>query len=67
MVDLAHQYITQPHPGGNRRDYGPYGGWACPWHGSIYDSRGRVLQSSTLLSLAVSADEFAGGTTIKIG
>jgi ubiquinol-cytochrome c reductase iron-sulfur subunit len=48
-------------------DRGPYGGWFCPCHGSIYDTSGRIRQGPAPLNLAVPPYEFTGDTTIKIG
>ena len=48
-------------------DRGPYGGWFCPCHGSIYDTSGRIRQGPAPLNLIVPPYEFTGDTTIKIG
>jgi len=48
-------------------DRGPYGGWFCPCHGSIYDTSGRIRQGPAPQNLIVPPYEFAGDTTIKIG
>ena len=48
-------------------DRGPYGGWFCPCHGSIYDTSGRIRQGPAPLNLVVPPYEFTGDTTIKIG
>jgi ubiquinol-cytochrome c reductase iron-sulfur subunit len=32
-------------------DRGPYGGWFCPCHGSIYDTSGRIRQGPAPLNL----------------
>jgi ubiquinol-cytochrome c reductase iron-sulfur subunit len=48
-------------------DRGPYGGWFCPCHGSIYDTSGRIRQGPAPLNLFVPPYEFTGDTTIKIG
>jgi len=48
-------------------DRGPYGGWFCPCHGSIYDTSGRIRQGPAPLNLAVPPYEFAANTMVKIG
>ena len=51
-------------PGENR---GPYGGWFCPCHGSIYDTSGRIRQGPAPLNLEVPTYAFTADTKIKIG
>ena len=46
---------------------GPYGGWFCPCHGSIYDTSGRIRQGPAPLNLVVPPYAFTGDSTIKIG
>jgi ubiquinol-cytochrome c reductase iron-sulfur subunit len=48
-------------------DRGPYGGWFCPCHGSIYDTSGRIRQGPAPQNLAVPAYDFTSNSTIKIG
>ncbi len=48
-------------------DRGPYGGWFCPCHGSIYDTSGRIRQGPAPLNLFVPPYAFAANTTVKIG
>ena len=48
-------------------DRGPYGGWFCPCHGSIYDTSGRIRQGPAPLNLFVPPYEFTSDTAIKIG
>jgi ubiquinol-cytochrome c reductase iron-sulfur subunit len=36
---------------GTGDDRGPYGGWFCPCHGSIYDTSGRIRQGPAPLNL----------------
>ena len=48
-------------------DRGPYGGWFCPCHGSIYDTSGRIRQGPAPANLVVPPYAFTGDTTIKIG
>jgi ubiquinol-cytochrome c reductase iron-sulfur subunit len=48
-------------------DRGPFGGWFCPCHGSIYDTSGRIRQGPAPANLAVPPYEFAANTTIRIG
>jgi ubiquinol-cytochrome c reductase iron-sulfur subunit len=48
-------------------DRGPFGGWFCPCHGSIYDTSGRIRQGPAPFNLAVPPYEFTSATAIKIG
>ena len=48
-------------------DRGPYGGWFCPCHGSIYDTSGRIRQGPAPLNLVVPPYDFTSDTAIKIG
>ena len=48
-------------------DRGPYGGWFCPCHGSIYDTSGRIRQGPAPANLVVPPYAFGTDTTIKIG
>jgi ubiquinol-cytochrome c reductase iron-sulfur subunit len=56
-------------PLGNKTgdDRGPYGGWFCPCHGSIYDTSGRIRQGPAPFNLVVPPYEFTSNTAIKIG
>ncbi|MBV9511413.1 MAG: ubiquinol-cytochrome c reductase iron-sulfur subunit [Caulobacteraceae bacterium] len=46
---------------------GPYGGWLCPCHGSIYDTSGRIRAGPAPLNLAVPDYAFLSDTKVKIG
>jgi ubiquinol-cytochrome c reductase iron-sulfur subunit len=46
---------------------GPYGGYFCPCHGSIYDTSGRIRQGPAPLNLAVPEYAFTSDTTVKVG
>ena len=46
---------------------GPYGGWLCPCHGSVYDTSGRIRAGPAPLNLAVPDYSFEADTKIKIG
>jgi ubiquinol-cytochrome c reductase iron-sulfur subunit len=48
-------------------DRGPFGGWFCPCHGSIYDTSGRVRGGPAPLNLPVPPYDFTSDTQIKIG
>lgn len=48
-------------------DRGPFGGWFCPCHGSIYDTSGRIRQGPAPLNLMVPPYDFTSDTQIKIG
>ncbi len=56
-------------PLGQRDDdpRGPYGGWFCPCHGSIYDSAGRVRKGPTPRNLEVPPYEFLDNGRVRIG
>ena len=51
-------------PGDER---GPYGGWFCPCHGSIYDTSGRIRQGPAPRNLEIPPYDFMADTKIKIG
>jgi ubiquinol-cytochrome c reductase iron-sulfur subunit len=46
---------------------GPYGGWFCPCHGSMYDTSGRIRQGPAPLNLVVPPYAFTSDTQIRIG
>jgi len=46
---------------------GPYKGWLCPCHGSVYDTSGRIRAGPAPLNLAVPDYSFESATKIKIG
>ena len=46
---------------------GPYDGYFCPCHGSIYDTSGRIRQGPAPLNLALPPYEFLSDTKIRIG
>ena len=46
---------------------GPYDGWKCPCHGSIYDTSGRIRSGPAPLNLAVPEYAFLSDTKVKIG
>jgi ubiquinol-cytochrome c reductase iron-sulfur subunit len=46
---------------------GPYDGWKCPCHGSIYDTSGRIRSGPAPLNLAVPEYAFVSDTKVKIG
>ena len=48
-------------------DRGPYGGWFCPCHGSVYDTSGRIRQGPAPQNLLVPPYSFTNDTQIKIG
>lgn len=56
-------------PTGNKstQNRGKYGGWACPCHGSLYDTSGRVRRGPAPLNLAIPPYTFLTATTIRIG
>ncbi len=46
---------------------GPYDGWRCPCHGSVYDTSGRIRQGPAPSNLAVPTYAFLTDTKLKIG
>lgn len=56
-------------PTGNKptQTRGKYGGWACPCHGSLYDTSGRVRRGPAPLNLAIPPYVFLTPTMIRIG
>jgi len=48
-------------------DRGPYGGWFCPCHGSIYDTSARIRQGPAPANLVVPPYDFTTDTMVKIG
>lgn len=46
---------------------GPYDGWFCPCHGSIYDTSGRIRQGPAPYNLVVPTYKFTSATKITIG
>jgi len=46
---------------------GPYDGWFCPCHGSVYDTSGRIRQGPAPYNLVVPSYTFISPTKISIG
>ncbi len=46
---------------------GPYGGWLCPCHGSVYDTAARIRQGPAPLNLLLPDYTFLSATKVKIG
>ena len=46
---------------------GPYGGWFCPCHGSVYDTSGRIRKGPAPKNLPLPPYEFVSDSKIKIG
>jgi ubiquinol-cytochrome c reductase iron-sulfur subunit len=46
---------------------GPYGGWFCPCHGSVFDTSGRIRQGPAPTNLPIPPYAFISDTKIKIG
>lgn len=47
--------------------HGPYGGWFCPCHGSIYDASGRVRKGPAPRNLQIPPYAFLDDQRIRIG
>ena len=52
---------------GEGENRGPYGGYFCPCHGSMYDTAGRIRQGPAPLNLQVPPYKFTSPTTVEIG
>jgi ubiquinol-cytochrome c reductase iron-sulfur subunit len=52
---------------GEGENRGPYGGYFCPCHGSMYDTAARIRQGPAPLNLVVPDYRFTGATTVEIG
>jgi len=46
---------------------GPYGGWFCPCHGSVFDTSGRIRQGPAPSNLPIPPYAFVSDTKVKIG
>jgi ubiquinol-cytochrome c reductase iron-sulfur subunit len=46
---------------------GPFDGYFCPCHGSVYDTSGRIRSGPAPLNLALPPYEFLSDTKIRIG
>jgi ubiquinol-cytochrome c reductase iron-sulfur subunit len=46
---------------------GPFGGWFCPCHGSVYDTAGRIRQGPAPENMAIPPYAFTSDTVVKIG
>lgn len=46
---------------------GEFGGWACPCHGSQFDTAGRIRKGPAPTNLVVPPYEFLSDTLVKIG
>ena len=46
---------------------GPFEGWFCPCHGSVYDTSGRIRQGPAPANLALPPYAFLSDTKIRIG
>ncbi len=46
---------------------GPFGGWFCPCHGSIYDTSARIRQGPAPQNLIVPSYKFGNNHTVVIG
>jgi ubiquinol-cytochrome c reductase iron-sulfur subunit len=52
---------------GEGENRGPYGGYFCPCHGSMYDTAARIRQGPAPRNLDVPKYKFTGPTTVEIG
>jgi ubiquinol-cytochrome c reductase iron-sulfur subunit len=52
---------------GEGENKGPYGGYFCPCHGSMYDTAARIRQGPAPKNLMVPDYKFTSPTTVQIG
>jgi len=52
---------------GEGENRGPYGGYFCPCHGSMYDTAARIRQGPAPKNLEVPEYKFTSPTTVQIG
>jgi ubiquinol-cytochrome c reductase iron-sulfur subunit len=52
---------------GDGENKGPYGGYSCPCHGSMYDTAARIRQGPAPKNLLVPDYKFLSPTTVQIG
>jgi ubiquinol-cytochrome c reductase iron-sulfur subunit len=52
---------------GEGENKGPYGGYFCPCHGSMYDTAARIRQGPAPKNLEVPDYKFTSATTVEIG
>src|SRR5947199_1264351 len=52
---------------GEGENKGPYGGYFCPCHGSMYDTAARIRQGPAPKNLVVPDYDFTSPTTVTIG
>jgi ubiquinol-cytochrome c reductase iron-sulfur subunit len=52
---------------GEGENKGPYGGYFCPCHGSMYDTAAHIRQGPAPKNLTVPDYKFTGPTTVMIG
>ena len=52
---------------GEGENKGPYGGYFCPCHGSMYDTAARIRQGPAPKNLEVPEYKFTSPTTVEIG
>jgi ubiquinol-cytochrome c reductase iron-sulfur subunit len=67
MIGVCTHLGCIPKGQGAADDKGPYGGWFCPCHGSMYDTSGRIRQGPAPRNLEIPPYQFVGDTKIKIG
>jgi ubiquinol-cytochrome c reductase iron-sulfur subunit len=67
MIGICTHLGCLPKGQGAADQKGPYGGWFCPCHGSVYDTAGRIRQGPAPRNLAIPPYQFVGDTKIKIG
>jgi ubiquinol-cytochrome c reductase iron-sulfur subunit len=48
-------------------DAGEFGGWACPCHGSQFDTSGRIRKGPAPTNLVIPPYQFLSDTVIQIG
>ncbi len=67
MIGICTHLGCIPKGQGPADEKGPYGGWFCPCHGSVYDTAGRIRQGPAPRNLEVPPYQFVSDSKIKIG
>jgi ubiquinol-cytochrome c reductase iron-sulfur subunit len=67
MIGICTHLGCIPKGQGAADEKGPFGGWFCPCHGSMYDTAGRIRQGPAPRNLEIPPYQFVGDTKIKIG
>jgi ubiquinol-cytochrome c reductase iron-sulfur subunit len=67
MIGICTHLGCIPKGQGAADEKGPFGGWFCPCHGSMYDTSGRIRQGPAPRNLEIPPYQFVSDTKIMIG